>query len=282
MIRASDHADDLMRTSVLAERFSALMPKRPVIVNIGSGSGDVFRYLAPVIGRAQAWLFVESDTAQLGLSLDAAALWAEAQGWTLTWPGRALLLHRPGGAWRIEGLVVDFAGSPPAQVRQADGVVSGALLERVPAAWIGRLASMLRSPLLACGLADGRVTWLPRDPLDAPVARWWRRSLARDVGLGPALGTDAAATIRRALAPRGFAVTTAPSEWRVPARSVRALDLVRHIADEARGVAGTSAASITDWEARRGRLALQRRLGARIGHVDLLATPLRDRARATA
>ncbi len=273
MIRAPGSPDDLPRPSALAAQFASLLPKRPIIFNMGSELGATFRRLAPIIGRAQAWLFAESDENSLGLALDAAAQWAEAQGWTVTWPGRALLLHRPSGAWRIEGLVADMTKAPPVQMRQADGVVCGALLERVPAAWIGGLASVLHSPLLACGLADGRVTWMPRDPGDAMVARFWRRSLARDAGLGPAVGADAAATIRRTLAPLGFSVRTATAEQRVPARSAFTPDLVRDIALEAGGVAGRCAGRIGEWEIRRGRLALQRRLGARIGYVDLLATP---------
>ena len=191
----------------------------------------------------------------------------------MTWPGRALLLHRPGGAWRVEGMVADLAEMPPEQMRRADGVVSGAFLERLPASRIGRFASMLRSPLLVCDIADGRLSWRPRDPADPIVARWWRRALARDTGSGPALGADAAATIRRALVARGFAVTTAPSGNRIPDRSPLSLDLVQEIASATREVAGPSAARIADWEVRRKRLALRRRLGVTIGQSDLLAAP---------
>ncbi len=273
MSRAPSDSDDLVPLSALAARFAALMPKRPVIVDLGSGSGATFRRLAPVIGRAQAWLFVENDDTQLGLGLDATARWAEAQGWTVTWPGRALLLHRPQGAWRIEGLVADIARGPPAQIRQANGVVTSALLERAAESWIGRLAPMLHVPLLACGLVDGRVAWLPRDPADAQVTRLWRRSLARNPAFGPGLGANAAAIVRRALGERGFAITTAATEWIVPARSPLSLPLVRRIASDARGIAGPAAARVNDWETRRGRSAILGRLGARVGHLDLLATP---------
>ncbi|MBV9656280.1 MAG: class I SAM-dependent methyltransferase [Acetobacteraceae bacterium] len=267
MIRASAYA----AASPLAERFAALLPKRPVIYNLGSEFGRTFRALAPVINRAQAWIFVERDTRQLGLALDAAAGWAEEQGWTVTWPGRALLLHRPGGAWRIEGLVVDLDETPPEQISRGDAVVSGAFLPGVSASWVGRFAAMLRRPLLVSGLTDGRIAWQPGDPADRAVLHCWRRSLSRRDDNGWVLGADAASVLRRALSTHGFTAATAPAPHQFAKTSPLVAGLVADVASKARGGAGADTQRIAGWANRRGRLALQGRLACRVGHSDLLA-----------
>jgi SAM-dependent methyltransferase len=259
----------------LAGRLASLLPARPRLLDLGAGTGSLFRILAPVIGRAQAWTLVDADEDLLGEAFGSIADWGESQGWTVTWPGRALLLHTPTGAWRVEGLVTDLRDTPAGlPLLQADAVVCSALLDLVSGAWLARLASGLRSPFLACLSIDGRDAWLPRDRADALVMAGFRRHQSRDKGFGSALGVRAPLTASRILAAQGFEVTSAPSDWWVPRSATEMLaQLTQQTVQAARAAKPAYGAAIDAWETRRLRQATMRRLAIQIGHRDVLAIP---------
>jgi SAM-dependent methyltransferase len=271
-----DHAA-ISRT--LANRLAALLPARPRLLDLGAGAGSVFRFLAPVIGRSQAWTLVDAEDALLGEAFSKIATWGEAQGWTVTWPSRALLLHTPRGTWRVEGIVADLAeASSRLPFAQADAVLCGALLDLVSHAWLEHLASQLRSPFLACLNPDGRDAWLPRDRADPIVAAGFRRDQTRDKGFGPALGTRAIKILSQRLAEQGFEVSVATSDWRIPARAQRMLvELASGAAASASAAMPARRTTIQDWHTRRDRQIARARLTVRIGHRDLLAVPHRSR-----
>jgi SAM-dependent methyltransferase len=257
----------------LANQFTELLPARPRLLDLGAGTGSLFRLLAPVVARAQAWTLVDADEELLGEAFNTIAAWGEAQRWTVTWPGRALLLHTPSGAWRVEGLVADLANAPAGlPLALTDAVVCSAFLDLVSVAWLGRLAPALQSPFLAFLTIDGRDVWMPRDPLDAAVISGERLHQSRDKGLGPALGVRATAAASRIFAENGLIVRSAPSDWRIPRAQTEMLGhLVREAAGVARQARPLHRDAITGWETRRLRQAAAGRLAARIGHRDMLA-----------
>ena len=121
--------DALARDEGLAARLLARLPARPRLLDLGAGTGSLFRWLAPRIGRAQAWTLVEADRDMVEAAFDTVADRAEAVGLRVTLPSRrTLLVHAPGGAWRVEALVADLADAPGnLPLREADAVVSSAL-----------------------------------------------------------------------------------------------------------------------------------------------------------
>lgn len=267
--------DRIARARALAARLVQRLPPRPRIIDLGAGTASLFRWLAPMIGRAQAWTIVDADAALLGQAFARTADWAEARGWRITTPGRALLIHTPGGAWRIEALATDFADDPSRLPLGAhDAVVCSALLDLVSAAWAERLAAALRAPLLACLTVDGRDRWRPTHPDDRLIARGFARDMRRDKGFGRAMGPSAPVTLARLLAARGFRVATAPSDWIIPAIAAPMLEaMVRGHAAAAANALPAAAARIAAWqEARLGALA-RGRLALTIGHRDLIALP---------
>jgi len=267
-----DHASVSRR---VAQRLIATLPRRPHLLDLGAGSGSMFRWLAPLIERAQTWTLADRNEALLGEAFTSIAAWGDARGCTVTWPRRALVLHTPGGAWRVEGLLVDLAQAP-ARLPLADvsAVVCSALLDLVSAAWLDRLAAALRSPFLACLTVDGRDAWLPPHPTDRMVRTGFRRDQARDKGFGPALGPRAVTQALRTFSAHGFEVTSAASDWRVPRTAARMLTEFLLSTAEAAGVgAPRHAASIKEWQARRFRQIAVGRLAVRIGHKDILALP---------
>ena len=266
--------DARARCTALIERLIATLPQRPHLVDLGAGTGSLFRALAPSIGRAQVWTFVDADETLLGAAFEITATWAERHGWPVTWPGRALLVHTPGGAWRVEGLVEDLADPALLAARRADAVVCSALLDLVSAAWLDRLADVLSCPLLACLSLDGRGAWLPRHPADAIVTAAFRRDQRRAKGFGPALGVAAPAHLLRRFAARGSATRSAPSDWRIPRSATRmAVSLVATTAEAARASTPARRGVIDEWEQTRLTQARRGGLAIHVGHRDILALP---------
>jgi SAM-dependent methyltransferase len=271
-----DHA---ARSLDLAEQLVARLPARPKLLDLGAGTGSLFRWLAPLIGRAQAWTLLDADPAMLDDAFDAIADWADLNDWAVTTPGRAMLVHTPQGAWRVEGVVADLAGVSTLPLKGHDAVVNTALCDLVSARWIETLVPRLTCPFYAALMVDGRAAWAPAHPLDRAVANAFKRDQGRDKGFGPALGPRApahmAATFKAAsVKGGGWQVETATSDWRI---GQAALGMLRAVvegdANAARAADPRRAESFADWRDDRLRAASRGKLRLMLGHRDLLALP---------
>ena len=267
--------DHVARSRRLAHVLADALPARPHVLDLGAGTGSLFRYLAPIIGRAQVWYFAEDDGDLLDEALSRTAHWAEHHRFTVTWPDRAMIVHTPRGAWRIECFESDLTATPDGlPLDEADAVVCSALLDLVSAEWLGRLLEWLDVPLLATMTVDGRDSWLPHHPADAILRAAVRRDQRRDHGFGPALGTAAPAAALRLLDAAGFATTNAPSDWRIPRTGLAmARMLTDSTANAASEIAPARRGVIGAWAQTRLRQATAARLAIRIGHRDILAVP---------
>jgi hypothetical protein len=270
--------DRAARSAALADRLAAALPGRPRLLELGAGAGSLFRWLAPRIGRAQAWTLLDADGDLLAHGLDRTADWAKRRGWTASSPSGALIVHAPGGAWRIESRVADFAAGPEAlPLAGHDAVVCSALMDLVSAAWARAFARALSVPFLACLTVDGRDRFIPGLAGDRLVARGFARHMRRDKGFGPAMGQAAAATLARLLGEAGFTVATAPSDWLIPRIATAMLaDMVDGHASAAAEALPAASARIAAWRAARLSAVAAGRLGIVIGHRDLLALPGKD------
>jgi SAM-dependent methyltransferase len=282
--------DAIARSEALAAQVLALLPARPRLIDLGSGTGSLFRWLAPRIGRAQAWTLVDHDKAMAEAAFDTIADRAEQVGLKVTFPNRkTLLVHAPGGAWRVEALAADLAEAPGIlPLANADAVLSSALCDLVSRPWLDRMAAALRVPFYAALCVDGRERFIPPHPLDARILAGFRRDQGRDKGFGGvALGPRAPAAIAAAFGARGFGVASAASDWVVRQRGPSPLPGLRQHGYRfiSELVLGHSVAArrhdhrggrlIGAWtEARLNQIA-DRRLAVRIGHRDLLAVPPR-------
>ena len=271
--------DAAARSVRLASQLASLLPARPRLLDLGAGTGSLFRWLAPIIGRAQVWTLADADEHLLESAFVACADWGAARGYAATWPGgahnRALVLHTPHGAWRIEALRVDLADAPGSlPLDRADAVVCSALLDLVGAAWLERMAASLRVPLLACLTVDGRDRWAPSHPLDRLVLGGFRRDQSRDKGLGHALGRDAPGALHRICATRGHTVRSAPSDWRIPRDGHAMLGMLTtsHATVAARQRPAWRG-DIEAWAQTRMAQVAAGRLAIRIGHRDSLILP---------
>lgn len=157
----------------------------------------------------------------------------------------------------------------------ADLVSCQALLDLVSHDWLVRFADWLVArgvPLLATLTVDGRVIWSPEDPEDARVQQAFRDHQLTDRGFGASPGTQAAQVLAELLRQRGYTVRLEQADWVIPSDARAMLEAM---------VDGTAQASgemlgegeVAAWRARRLADAREGRLGLRVGHLDLLATP---------
>jgi SAM-dependent methyltransferase len=272
--------DAVSRDVDLAFQLAAALPARPRLLDLGSGTGSLIRWLAHFIDRAQAWTMVDADPELMARAFDTIAERAEAVGVAATFPGRkTLLVHAPEGAWRIEGLLADLAEAPDMlPLNKVDAVVSTALCDLVSRAWAERMAAACaarRLPFYAALNVTGRERFWPPHRADALVARGFRRDQRRDKGFGGvALGPTAPTVMAAAFAAHGYTVLRAPSDWNIDRRA-------RLFTQEIATGHGTAAlawerrggAAIEDWIAARRAQAADGLLSVRIGHQDLLALP---------
>ncbi len=266
--------DARARNAALAETLIATLPARPKLLDLGAGTGSLFRWLAPRIYRAQAWTLFDADRYLIEEAFETIGFWAEALGLRVTMPGRAMLVHAPGGAWRIEAAIGDLADIFRLPLAGHHAVVNSALCDLVSAPWVEALAARLTVPFYAALLVDGRAQFLPPHPADRLVNRAFRRDQARDKGFGPALGARAPAALHATFSARGFAVETAASDWRIGREDIPMLTaLLQGDAEAALRAAPLSARRIAEWADARTRQVARRRLALRLGHRDLLAIP---------
>ena len=103
-----DHA---ARSVALARRLADRLPRRPRLVDLGGGTGSMFRFLAPIIGRGQDWILVDADDALLEDAFGRTAAWARRQGFAATAEGDELSVSTPHGLWRMQAVAARSFGA---------------------------------------------------------------------------------------------------------------------------------------------------------------------------
>jgi SAM-dependent methyltransferase len=277
-----ERLDAAARNRGLAVALSERLPERPRLLDLGAGTGSLFRFLAPILGRPQSWVFADADETLLQAGLVRTAEWAERRGLAARFaPGRRpsdLTLLTPVGTWRIETSLADLARAPRGlPLTDVDAVVCSALLDLVSRQWLERLFSRLRRPFYASLTVDGRDGWFPHHPADLAVRRAFRRDQHRDKGLGLALGAEATRTALQILAAKGFQTYEARSDWRIARGEARLGTLFAEMNARAAVQATPERRKrFKAWAAARAGQAIAGKLAIRIGHRDILAFPPGD------
>ncbi|MCW8085286.1 methyltransferase domain-containing protein [Sabulicella glaciei] len=273
--------DAAARDEGLARILAAhIRASRPHLLDLGAGTGSLTRWLAHFIRKPQGWTLADADPELMARAFDTMQEAAWEMGWAATWPGRkALLVHAPAGAWRIEGVLCDLAEAPHGlPLDKVQAVTCSALCDLVSEAWLERLAAALaarRLPFYAALNVSGRERFAPPHVADALVARGFARDQRRAKGFGgPALGPAAPAAIARAFARHGYAVHRAASPWRIHRREGEmAGTLAAGHAEAALAHERRDWARVEAWRAARLEQAARGRLAATVGHEDVLCLP---------
>jgi hypothetical protein len=204
-LRLRETADAAARAGELVEpiRRHLRSRPRPVIHDLGSGTGSMGRWLAPQLPGPQHWIMYDRDaellefavTGMVNAAADGRCVTVETRRWDFT---RLTTDDLQGAALVTASAVLD--------ILTADEV------ERVVAACVEA-----RCPALLTLSVTGEVELTPPDPLDAEIADAFRAHQRRMVGGRGLLGPEAVEATVTAFARHRVGVCVRPSPWRLGA-----------------------------------------------------------------
>ena len=252
------------------------------VIDLACGHGANLRALASCLGGAQHWRLVDHDSALLAAAPQAIAQWAHQHDYRFkvdddTGEVHAIDIAGPNFHAMVVRQRVDLAhGLESLDFGEAPLVTACALLDLVSAPWLQMLirkAQAARAALLFGLNVDGRTTWDPVDPHDERVHRLFSQHLRRDKGFGPALGSQAAATVLQQMASAGYATLQTQTDWVIDGAQAPEMQLAMIEGMAAAALEQDPAAQgvVLAWKTRRSAGIGSSRL--RVGHVDILATP---------
>jgi SAM-dependent methyltransferase len=232
------------------------------VLDLGSGTGSNFRYLASRLPGRQEWTLVDHDPDLLervhGPAPDP--------------------LHPQGSAIPVHRVVGDLAEEGLARVHEADLVTASALLDLVTRDWLTALVERCREAGCGALLAlsyDGTIAWSPtEDPDDGWVEDMVNAHQRRKKGLGPALGPTAPHVAETLFQEHGFHTWGLPSPWHLgPSDLALARALVEGWVHAVGEQAPSGGSRVERWGERRLQALARGDVGLTVGHLDLLALP---------
>jgi hypothetical protein len=271
--------DTQVRSRELARRFVNRLPEAPRLLDLGAGAGSQFRWLAPMIGGPQHWLFADDDGELLEQGLRRTAAWAKRLGHATRhdedWA--KLAIETPGGGWHIDTIDIDLS-APPSRLPldDMDAVTCNAWLDLVTKDWLNELLCAIgRRPFYASITVDGRDRIRPRRRDDMLVWGGYLQHQFGDKGFrDDALGPDVLPVMREVCDKIGLQCIAARSDWHVrPNRRAMLHALLGYWTRAARETLPTRGQRIGAWERDRRAQVETDRLAMRIGHRDILVFP---------
>jgi SAM-dependent methyltransferase len=254
-LRLREPADAAARSTELVERIRQSLPARPVIHDLGCGTGSMGRWLAPRLNRPQHWILYDRDADLLG---HAAA-------------------DPPGDDVTVETRERDISRLDPGDLAGAALITASALLDIMTAEELDRfVASCITAgcPVLITITVVGSVELTPADPLDDRIGEAFNAHQRRIVGGRRLLGPDAVDAAVGAFTRHGADVLVRPSPWRLDAtESALAAEWLTGWVDAACEQQPGIAASAASYARRRLAEAAAGGLDVTVQHQDLLAVP---------
>lgn len=253
-------ADDLARSTRLADAVARRLGPGPLVVHdLGSGTGAMMRWLAPLLPGPQAWVLHDADPAILS-HVDPRSI-RDGHGLPVTVLTRVeQLADLPIGAFAGASLVTASALLDVLTEHDARAVVDACVASGAPA-----LFSLTVS---------GRVRLTPRDADDPDIGSAFNDHQRRDAGGRRLLGPDAVRLIRRLFVEAGWRVSTRRTPWRLVAGDGA---LIAEWLDGWIGAAVEQRPELlgraADYRRRRTDALTRGRLRVVVQHQDVLAWP---------
>ena len=266
----ADHrARDVYLQSIVIhdlERLARMRAGPLKLIDLGSGSGSNLRALAPHLPDGQHWTLVDYDPALLEAARTACMQWADqvlTNGITL----KIVKNHKHLTiAFRCEDLASNIE---TVLAEPSDLITAAAFFDLVATHWLERFCGLLNTPLYTVLTYNGVETWTPELPTDATMLKAFHAHQQTDKGFGAAAGPTAAGVLETLLRARGFAVSSAPSPWKLDASDRLLIEqLATGSAGAVRETGLVSAEDVKAWQLSRGQAAT-----CEIGHTDLYARP---------
>lgn len=254
-----ESADAAARSRDLVRRLRRRLPAGgPLVIHdLACGSGSMGRWLAPLLPGPQHWILHDRDPDLLAL--------AEAEV-----PGPAA----DGTAVTLETRVSDVTRLGRDELAGASAVTASALLDLLTEDELAALVEVCAGagcPVLLTLSVNGRLQWLPADPLDADVAASFNAHQRRATPRGRLLGPDAVEAAADGFRRLGAEVIVRASPWCLGvADTGLAVEWLSGWVDAACEQEPGLAADADLYRRRRLREAEAGRLAISVGHADLL------------
>ena len=91
--------DAASRSVALAQRLGAALPARARLIDLGAGTGSLFRWLAPILDRPQEWTLADADAALLERAFAEISRWATSRGLPVTATASSILRQNRKTGW---------------------------------------------------------------------------------------------------------------------------------------------------------------------------------------
>jgi hypothetical protein len=230
------------------------------IHDLGSGSGSMGRWLAPLLPGPQRWVLHDRDADLLAIA-------------AANVPGPAA----DGADVAIETRVSDVTRLRPDDLAGATLVTASALLDLLTWDELTRLIHACADagcPVLFTLSVSGRVRLLPADPLDARIAAAFDTHQRRITPRGRLLGPDAVEAAVEGFRGLGAVVAVRPSPWRLGGTDRElAVEWLTGWVDAACEQEPELALDADLYRRRRLSEAAAGDLEVTVGHADLLVLP---------
>jgi hypothetical protein len=255
-------ADAAARDPELVEHLQRRLPStgRLVIHDLGSGTGSMGRWLAPLLPGPQHWVLHDRDEDLLDFAV-------------ADLPGPAA----DGAPVSVETRASDVTQLRPGDLADASVITASALLDLLTRDELDGLIDACTNvgcPALLSLSVVGRVDLVPADPLDSRVGAAFDAHQRRMTERGRLLGPDAVAAAVEGFRQRGAKVLARPTPWLLAAAEA---DLA---AEWFTGWIGAACEHSVDLASETGSYARRRLAEARAGelavsvsHADLLVLP---------
>ncbi|GAA4482450.1 SAM-dependent methyltransferase [Microbacterium panaciterrae] len=253
-------ADGAARSRRLAVDLARLLPPgRVVLHDLGTGTGGMPRWLAPLLPGPQEWVLHDGD----------ARITEEVALETVT--------DEAGRPIDATVLVEDLEHVRLDSFSGAAAVTASALLDvvtRDEAARIVDACVAAGTPALFSLSVTGRVDLDPPEPFDAEISQAFNAHQRRDAGGRRMLGPDAVDTFAALFVAAGWSVRRAATPWRLDTAHARLIaewldGWVGAAVEQQPELAPEAAAYLV----RRRAQAVAGVMGVQVGHEDVLAWP---------
>jgi hypothetical protein len=248
-------------------------------LDLATGTGANFRYLAERLPRSQDWLLVDHDAQLLAEVTTRTKAWGAERGIKVVTGGDGLLLRGDRLVCRCAMRRVDLLAvidKMEADVFAGRALVTAsALLDLVSVGWLRALAAkcvQAKAAVLFALTYDGSIRCSPEEPEDETIRELVNQHQRSDKGFGPALGPTAIDLAERSFADLGYHVERERSDW-VLERDARDVQrqLIEGWAKAATDMSPPQSASIRSWQTRRLVHVAAGRSRLLVGHQDLAA-----------